>query len=341
MKKLISVMLCALFLMASVCISASAISLSSSRDELNAQMLDGEIRGMDYVYFSPVKGESDNVKYPVFVWLHGNSSGVEPRYQIKYRGFSNWASDEFQARFQNAGGCFLFAPRANSLGNTWSGVTVGELKKVIDIFIGGFGENVDYSRIYIGGFSVGGDMTWSMLLNYPDYFAAGVPCAAITPPSALSVSSLTDTSVWSFNCDIDYYAGAKTSNIRSVINKLSDVSNRREGIRLTSLSQAVLADGTKQGGYREEHYTWEAVTYDMHMSDGVTPYKYATTVDGTGATISFSNPEEGVISWLSMQTNEKSADDGDSGSGTSSGFAAFFQKIIDFFKNFFKALFGG
>ena len=183
--------------------------------------------------------------------------------------------------------------------------------------------------------SVGADMTWSMLLAYPDFFAAGIPCSAVTPPTAAEVSKLRDTSVWMINCDIDFWAGAKTSSIKPVFNAIKKSSHRKDGVRLTSLSQVVLANGKKQGSYQQEHYTWETVTYDMHMNDHVTPYQYATTVDGTGKTISFENPEEGVISWLSQQTNIK-ADD----SNGRSGLKSFINKIIAFFKRLFSIFIG-
>lgn len=334
MKKVISLILCSVMLMGTFCLSASALSVKSSTDELNALFLDGEYEGMDCVYYSPAK-KGDTTKYPLFVWLHGNASGTEPRRQLRYRRFCNWASDEFQARFKNAGGCILFAPRSNGAAHSWSEITTAHLKRMIDAFISDHKDNIDMSRIYISGYSVGADMTWSMLLAYPDFFAAGIPCSAVSPPTAAEVSKLCDTSVWMINCDIDFWAGAMTSTIKPVFNALKKSSNRKDGVRLTSLSQAVLANGNKQGSYQEEHYTWETVTYDMHMSDHVTPYKYATTVDGNGNTISFDNPEEGVISWLSQQTNEKAPDESDG----ESGFKAFINKIIEFFKNLFSKLF--
>ncbi len=326
MKKLLSLILSLCLLAGIFCVSAEAISLDSTRAELNAEFLDGIIRGMDYVYFSPIK-KNDTTKYPLMIWLHGNASGDEPRGQIKYRGFSNWASDEFQARFKDSGGCILFAPRANSFDNSWSNVSESELKKVIDLFIEKYEDNVDFSRIYIGGYSVGADMTWDMLLEYPKFFAAGLPCSAITPPTSIEVVDLTDTSVWCFNCDTDFWLTARSEVIKPVFDTLSDKSNRKEGIRLTTLTETVLADGTKQGSYQEEHYTWETVTYDMHMADHVTPYAYSTTVDGTGALITFNNPEVGVIDWLYRQTNERE----DEGKGDTP-LMRFFRRILEYIR---------
>ncbi len=335
MKKIISLILCVLMLAASLSLGVSALPLSSSRDELNALFLDGMIDEMDNVYYSPVR-KNDSIKYPLMIWLHGNASGDEPRRQIKYRGFSNWASDEFQARFRNAGGCFLFAPRSNSVGNTWSLIATATLKKNIDGFIAQYKDNIDLSRIYIGGYSVGADMTWKMLLAYPSFFAAGLPCSAISPPTPVEVATLKNTSVWTFNCDIDFWQGAKTGAIKPVFDALVLSTSRKDGIRMTSVTEVVLADGTKQGSYQEEHYTWEMVTYDMHMADHITPYKYSTTVDGTGAVITFENPEIGVIDWLSQQTNEEGGED----IPEVSGIAQLIRRIVNFFKQLFSVFWG-
>ena len=83
MKKAVSLILCFIMLMSTFCLSASALSIKSSTDELNALFLDGEYKGMDCVYYSPAK-KGDTTKYPLFVWLHGNASGTEPRRQLKY-----------------------------------------------------------------------------------------------------------------------------------------------------------------------------------------------------------------------------------------------------------------
>ncbi len=332
MKKFLSIFICLSMLCGLFCFSVGAVSITASREELNAQLLDGTVNGTDYAYYSPVK-ENDTTKYPLMIWLHGNSSGDYPRHQLLWYGFSNWASDEYQARFKNAGGCFLFVPRACSLGNSWDTVASSDLKGRIEEFISLHKENIDTSRIYISGYSAGADMTWNMLITYPAFFAAGVPCAAITPPTPIEASVLTDTSVWMFNSDIDYYLSARTEAIRPVFNQLKQISNRKSGIRLTSFSEVVLSYGEKHEDIRREHISWEAITFDMHMSDRVTPYKFTTTTDANGDIFTFENPDEGVISWLSQQTNETTAD-------RVSVIERFFKSILEFFKKLFDMIFG-
>ena len=56
------------------------------------------------------------------------------------------------------------------------------------------------------------------------------------------------------------------------------------------------------GGVSQQHYMWRTFTNDMFMDDG-SSYAYATTEDGTGATISFTYPD-GIISWMTRQSKE-------------------------------------
>ena len=109
------------------------------------------------------------------------------------------------------------------------------------------------------------------------------------------------------------------------------------------MSEAVLANGAKKTETKNgqtvvasdaEHYVWEAVTYDMHMSDRVTPYLYATTVDGNGTTIHFDDPEQGVISWLCQQSNAKDSEN--QSSGFFARISAFFKKLFSLFLALFK-----
>ncbi len=330
MKKFLSALLCVITLFAFLSPLAFSVGLSAGRNTLDSLLLDGESNnGMDYVYYSPVK-KNDSTRYPLFIWLHGVRTGSKPRAQVEY-GISNWASDEYQSRFSNAGGCFLFVPRAtdtkvNPDFNSWDAVTCSSLKKAIDEFISYHSENIDMSRIYIGGYSMGATMTWKMLSKYTDFFAAGIPAAAAWQPTTTSISNLTNVSVWMFCCDCDYFKTARTPFAYSTFDYLKTKLDKSR-MRITHFSEAVYADGSKRTEDDGEHYIWESVTYDMHMNDGVTPYLYAETFDGNGNKISFDNPNVGVIDWLSKQsknqTNETEKPN-------------FFRLIINFFKRLSK-----
>lgn len=344
MKKIMAFILCVLMLLPFGLMSAGAVSLSEGKAKLDRQFKNGTYSSSyDYIYYSPVKTEeNDTTKYPLLIWLHGMNSGTFARAQLQWYEFSNWASDEYQARFANAGGCFLLAPRAaGSSLNSWDGTMRSDLKKIIDSFIEKNADHIDTSRIYIAGYSTGGSMVWEMVTAYPAFFAAALPLAAITQPTTAGLNKLTDVSLWIFTSDNDPYIINETSDVMPNFEYLAQISNRSDCLRLTHFSDARFADNTKKtesnGSLANdaEHYIWEAVTYDMFMDDGVTPYVFATTIDSTGSEIELNTPGIGVIDWLSRQTNKKNENSEKLG---------FFAKIKLFFERLgkiFRELFSG
>lgn len=340
MKKITAVILAVLMLLP-MAVTAFAIPLSEGSTALDKQMLDGKIdsTGVDYVYYSPVKGDGDNTKYPLMIWLHGMRSGQTKRAQLQWYEFSNWASDEYQSRFENAGGCFLFAPRAQNSTNNWEGADCVLLKKTIDAFIAQLGDSVDRDRIYIGGYSTGGLMVWEMISQYPDFFAAGLPLASVMQPSVSQINQLSNVSVWMMASDNDPYPLGQSEDALASFNYLAGTTKRKDGIRLTTFSDVVFADYTRKQVWSNgklviasdaQHYLWEAVTYDMHMADGVTPYVNTTTKDAAGNKIVFDESPEGVISWLSRQSRNH---DGSSGEDVN-----FFTRLILAIKRFFEMI---
>ena len=342
MKKTAAILLAMVMFLLPLSVSAFAIPLADGTTKLNKQFQNGKYGDYDYVYFSPVKGEDDAVRYPLMVWLHGRNSGGYQRAQLERYEFSNWASDEYQARFENAGGCFLLCPRA-AVGdkNEWDNSKKSDLKAIIDAFISLNADHIDTSRVYIAGYSTGGTMVWNMLSAYPGFFAAGLPLAAISQPTTSGLNKLTDTSVWIFTSDDDPYIINETDDVRPNFDYLCGLSNRRDGLRMTSFTEAFFADGTKKmdGGKvadDAEHYIWESVTYDMFMADGVMPYKCATTVDADGNTLTFT-PGDALITWLSRQTNEKAA-----GARTNvlTRLSLFFQRLMKLIREMYSFLLG-
>ncbi len=341
MKKGISLFLCFLLLF-SLVIPASAIPLSSGTDALNAQFLDGaNTKGHDYVYYSPLKGSNDSTKYPLLIWLHGAGSGKEKRQQLQWYDVVHFASDEYQAKFKQ-GGCYVFAPRDPGVAlSSWEANGTGTLKATIDEFIQSQNGHIDMDRIYISGYSTGGSMVWNMATAYPNFFAAVVPASALIQPSVSNMKLLKDVSVWILCSDKDPYPTSGTSSARPVFNELKSVTNRKQGVRLTTFSEAVLPDGSKKQengtvAWDYQHYTWMALTNDMHMYDG-SVYKYQTTVDATGATIRFP-ADGGFISWLTEQhrTTEQSS----SGGAKKNPFSVFFSYIRSFFIRSFSLIRG-
>ena len=150
--------------------------------------------GVNYQYFKPVN-KDDGKKHPLIIWFHGNGEGGYKDYQnnvsqkLANRGAVAFAEDKTQKIF---GGAYVVAPQAD---DTWyNNYTKGYIKSVkamIDEFASE--NNVDKNRIYIFGASAGGYMSFRMMIEYPDYFAAFSTSAAALDKAATSGGVATTT----------------------------------------------------------------------------------------------------------------------------------------------------
>lgn len=302
MKKILSVLLSVIMLV-SLTMTASAVSISAGPDAAFEYFKDGKA-ALDYVYFSPVKGEEDTAKYPLILWLHGNSSGDYPRHQLYNTDIYKFSTDEFQSRFVGAGGAFLLLPRdpTNSINLAWD-FSVESAKKTLDSFVAEFGNNIDLDRIYVGGNSMGGKGVYKIASAYPEVFAAIFPISPVYVPTNAELKALSKTAVWVFNNKNDNYPQLSNSSVKTYFSYLNKKSENPQNNRWSSFSEYY---GTGGGLQKEEiHNTWTPVLNDLFMDDG-SEYKAMTTVDGNGNTVNLTYPE-GFIHWLSSQRLNENA----------------------------------
>ncbi len=339
MKKILSVLL-AVMLLAFSAAPAFALSIEAGIDELNAQFIKGagpETNGLsiDYRYFSPVK-ENDTNKYPLVVFLHGMGGGQKEGSQIESSNAAYWTSDEFQARFTN-GGAFVILPRSDELkGVCWNDGTIEPLKAAIDDFIAQNSENVDLTRIYVGGFSMGGKMTLKMAIAYPEMFAAAFPICPAWAPSSTALSYIADMPVWMTSGKpdplVNYYFG-----VSKTYEKLCTVSNNPEEVRFSTLKKVCFEDGKR---CPSAHHSWYAVNHDMFSSENGN-YPYMTTVNGLGEAVTLTYPD-GMISWLCSHTSdyngEASVGKGNLENLREAESMVGITSLIDFFKTLFAAI---
>lgn len=299
---------CLSFLLALICLftaasGALAVDLKPEFETLKAQFVAGEgpVAGdysVDYRYFSPV-GENDSTKYPLVIWLHGMGEGGEEGAQIQKNNIAYWASDEFQSRFQPAGGAFILAARSREEdSNTWENSILLALRAAIDDFIAKNKDNIDLSRIYVGGFSMGGKMTFKMAIAYPEMFAAIFPICPAWSPSADKLELIKDIPVWITSSRKDPLVNFYL-NVIPTWEKLCSVSNVVEDCRLTAVGTVCHADGTRADS---GHHSWFAVNSDMFGVDD-NPYPNTYTRNGLNKTVALTSPD-GMISWLSSHTSD-------------------------------------
>ena len=135
--------------------------------------------------FASYTPDSDAENLPLIIWLHGGGEGgTDPSIPLIANRAANYASPEIQAYF--GGAAYVLVPQSPSfwMDNGEGGYTRGNvndryneaLMALIRDYVAKH-PNVDQSRIYLGGCSNGGYMTLKLILEHPDYFAAGFPSA--------------------------------------------------------------------------------------------------------------------------------------------------------------------
>lgn len=295
--------LLATILVAAYPVSAGALSIEGGIEPLKEQFVFGEgpVAGgysIDYRYFSPV-GEDDTTKYPLVIWLHGMGDGAEEGAQVAKSNIAYWASDEFQSRFEPVGGAFVFAARSREENNIfWGNELIEPLRAAIDDFIEKNKENIDLSRIYVGGYSMGGKMTYKMAIAYPELFAAAFPICPAWSPADEKLEKIADIPVWltSSRRDpiVNYYLC-----VSPTWDRLVEISNVAEECRFSTLTKVCDEDGSATAS---SHHAWFAVNHDM-FSDADGDYPYMTTVNGLGENVALEYPD-GMISWLCSHTSD-------------------------------------
>lgn len=331
MKKVLSLLMCALFLLSAltVCVNAAsktALPTSAGLSALRGQFSSGtapktEGFTLDYKYYSPV-GNGDNNKYPIVIFLHGIGHGEYAGSQLADSGMAYWASSELQSRFIN-GGAFILLPRCpENLNIFWGDSLIEPLHALIDDFIKQHKNNVDTTRIAISGSSQGGAMVWNMVDAYPEYFSAAFPIASTESPSANVLKRASGTAVWLIASSKDPVINY-TAITKPLWNRVCENNAHPENCRLSTLGTVYNPDGSKSS---DNHHLAGVITYDLHtLQNG--KYPDMTTVDGTGRTVDLASPN-GLIKWISSVQSGFTGDNGSSGSNVN-----ILKRIIDVFRN--------
>jgi predicted peptidase len=128
------------------------------------------------------------------VQLHGageRGNGGENLDKVLVHGFCKIATDEL------LNDCILIMPQCPE--NSFWVAKIESIKKFIDKAVSDY--NVDPSRIYLCGLSMGGFGTWYTIMAYPELFAAAAPCCG--GGMAWHAGVLKDMPIWAFHGMLD------------------------------------------------------------------------------------------------------------------------------------------
>lgn len=216
---------------------------------------------MSYATFSPKVNEG---KSPLIIWLHGGGEGgTDPTIPLIANRAANYASDDIQAIFE---GAYVLVPQSPTRWmDSGEGSTSGQVddiyyaavKELIDDFIAEH-PDVDTDRIYIGGCSNGGYLTFKLLIEYPEFFAAAFPSALAYRGAYFTdeqVDRVKDIPIW-FIQSKDDGTTIPEETVIPVYNKLKDAG--AENVHFTFYDHVVDITGFYGGDdyYYPGHWSW-------------------------------------------------------------------------------------
>ena len=181
--------------------------------------------GLEYLITLPEGYAQDGDKVPVILFLHGGDRSNTKHHPSRYA--------------KRAGITFPFlvvAPHC-SYGCVWSKVDFDALlSQVLRDY------NIDRSRIYVTGYSMGGYGTWSTISRFPQWFAAASPIAGGGNPKTI--------------CQ------AKSVTIRAYHGNQDSVTPYAQSKKLIDKLAQCEADATLQTLNGEDHWIWPQIFSD-------------------------------------------------------------------------------
>lgn len=166
----------------------------------------------DSACFNPFAPETTVVpqKAPLVVYLHGAGEGKgNTQGEGATRAYiGNRVTAISQAQIQRYFGGFawVLVPQSptfwmdngvEQLGHSNQSIYSPVIKALIDEFVAEHADRIDTDRIVVAGLSNGGFMTLRLCADYPDFFAAGLPCCAPWYNATdEDVSALAKTPLW-------------------------------------------------------------------------------------------------------------------------------------------------
>jgi poly(3-hydroxybutyrate) depolymerase len=160
-----------------------------------------------------------NKKYPLLIYLHGMGTRGSDNEQPLEK-FSAFFSDSTTA---NKFPCYVLIPQCpendvwvsfpgfpNSLSATTEPTPAAKsVLALIHQLI--TTKNIDPDRIYLTGYSMGGEGTFDLLSREPDLFACGVPLASVADTSKANL--IKDIPIWAFHGSEDNINNVKYSRL--------------------------------------------------------------------------------------------------------------------------------
>lgn len=159
-----------------------------------------------YLLYLPQGFEKGNKKVPLMLFLHGRGESDGPLQVV-----AKWGPPQLLAKGESMPYVVL-SPQCPKEDN-WSSPT--QQKRLLELLDDAVGKwNIDPSRIYLTGLSMGGSGSWRMAADHPQKFAAVVPiCGRGDVKDAAAFKSLP---TWVFCGDQDRVFAANSEMVDAI-----------------------------------------------------------------------------------------------------------------------------
>jgi poly(3-hydroxybutyrate) depolymerase len=250
---------------------------------------------MSYASFEP---KNKTGKSPLIIWLHGGGEGgFDPTIPLIGNKAVNYASTEIQSIFE---GAYVLSPQCPGawMHNSKMEMTGGRENDIYNEGLMALIKNyvqsnpgIDPYRIYVGGCSNGGYMALKLILNQPDYFAAGYISALAYQSQYISdqaIQSIKHVPIW--------FVHAKDDSVTVASNTVVPVYNRLKAAGAKNIYFTFYDHVNDITSF----YGGEGFRYNGHWS-WIYLHENKCRTDVDGSPVKIGGRPVNIMEWLSQQ----------------------------------------
>ncbi len=253
---------------------------------------------IDYRLYSP----NTRDKVPLVVWLHGGGeTGTDNRIQLAANRVPAWIEPEAQDIF--GGAAYVLAPQTSiGWGQNYAAMVIALIEDIVA------NNNIDPERIYIGGCSMGGMGTWTMIQEAPELFAAAFPICGGTSASGEVMKTLVDMPIWMIHSVDD--STVNVSGSLTAYDMLIELGSKKvhmtlfKGVEIDNVLQDIL--GHWSWVYVHNNFPYESMEDQiLHNAEDGTGVSFADAKDVEYTDINSELPADHgydtFMEWLAAQ----------------------------------------
>ena len=233
--------------------SVHATDLSNS---IAGSVSDGTA-SIPYRLFQP-QGQTSGHKVPLVLFLQGmGDRGTDNVSQ------TNWMENLANKTRSGAYSAYVLAPQISK--SMWFSSSTDQPTEAMSLTMRALHQamknpNVDTSRIYVTGVSMGGFGTWDILRRDPGTFAAAVPMSGGGDPSTAAL--IKDTPIWAFHGSADNVVSVDTT--RNMIQALNDTGGTPHYTEIAGGGHVIWPEVYQDAG--NTLYPW---LFSQHLGNGI------------------------------------------------------------------------